>query len=111
MTPSLMHDRRQLWAIVLVAALASIPNGAAGRVLTFVESEADTPPLNPTALVSSPDGRHVYVTSHGARRFFFASSPDRSAGALSVFERDPDSGALRFVEAHFDEVSGSGILN
>lgn len=101
----------RLLAMVLGVTIVVASNPAGGRALRFVESEVDTPPLTPTALALSPDGRHVYVTSSGKRTFFNIIVQDQTVGALSVFEREPDTGDLRFVEAYFDDIGDDNGLS
>jgi 6-phosphogluconolactonase (cycloisomerase 2 family) len=78
-------------------ALTVFRRDAAGK-LTFVEAHQDEVggiiSLNAAyGVVVSPDGGHVYVASWGD-------------GAVSVFSRDPSTGALTFVEA---EGAASGL--
>ena len=56
--------------------------------------------VDATAVLLSPDGRHVYV-SQGLG--LWTSPPDRSTAALAVFSRDPITGRLAFVEALLED--------
>ena len=79
-------------------AVALFARNAQTGTLTFVEARIDgvggVRGLDGAAGVAvSPDGMFVYV----------AGAID---GALAVFERDGQTGALTFIEAHFDGVGG-----
>lgn len=81
---------------VLVAMVAAFVFTApvSSRVLQFVESLEYDPPLSyPYSLALSPDGRDVYVAAGGE-------------DALSVFQRDPDTGALTFIETQRNGKAG-----
>jgi 6-phosphogluconolactonase (cycloisomerase 2 family) len=77
---------RSLLVVLLIASVQSRQVGA---------NEALHGPYSATV---SPDGAHVYVVSS------FDS-------ALAVFSRDGATGALTFVEGHFDGVAGVDGLN
>jgi 6-phosphogluconolactonase (cycloisomerase 2 family) len=71
------------------------------RTFSFVEAQSDgvggVDGLGGASDVKvSPDGRHVYVAGN-------------TDNAVAVFSRDPDSGALTFVEAEFNGVGGVGV--
>ena len=79
------------------AVLAFVRDQASGA-LTFIEDYVDGESgvealRSPMDLAVSPDGHHVYVASSGDN-------------AVAVFERDPASGKLTFVEAHYDGRGG-----
>jgi 6-phosphogluconolactonase (cycloisomerase 2 family) len=71
--------------------------------LTFVEVQKVTDPgvhglQGARSVAISPDGSHVYVMGH-------------VDDAVAVFSRDWSSGALTFVEAHYDDTGGVDGLN
>jgi len=71
--------------------------------LTPIESESDgsggvSGLAGAVAVAVSPDGEHVYVLARTA-----GGNPD---GSLAVFDRDPLTGEVAFVEAHFDDQAG-----
>jgi 6-phosphogluconolactonase (cycloisomerase 2 family) len=76
-------------------------NGSTGE-LDFVEAVYDgaggiTGLDGPGALAFSPDGSHLYV----------AGAPSSTSDdSLVVFSRDPGTGALSFVEVHFEGAAG-----
>ena len=72
----------------LSAALEEAAEAASDETFSIVEGLG-----RPSVVVVSPDGRHVYVT--GAE-----------AESVVVFSREPGTGRLTFVEAHFNEVNG-----
>lgn len=79
-------------------AVVAFSRDAATGELKFGDAEYDggkgVVGLNaPSALTFDPDGVHLYVSS-------------QASNALALFERDPGSGELRFVDAWFDGVDG-----
>ncbi len=83
--------------------LAAFSRDPSTGALTFVEAQFDgiggVDGLDrPNAVAVSPDGMHVYVTG-------------LNDNAVAVFSRNPSTGALTFVEAQFDGMSGvDGLL-
>lgn len=85
-------------AALLDASLAVFARNSVTGQLTFVEVERDGVAgvdglAGANAVTVSPDGRHVYVAS-------------RSDDAVAVFSRDTGTGAVTFLEAHFDQLGG-----
>jgi 6-phosphogluconolactonase (cycloisomerase 2 family) len=84
-------------------ALSVFSRDGATGALTFVETKIDGQDgvdglAGAIGVTVSPDGAHVYA----------AGIIDN---ALSVFSRDGATGALTFVEAHFDDLAGvNGLL-
>ncbi len=82
-------------------ALSVFHHDAASGLLSFEQVEKDDPGVNgldrAVALALAPDGAQLYV----------ASLEDDS---VAVFDRDPVTGALSFVEAHFDGAGGADGL-
>ena len=77
-------------------SVAVFARGDDRGTLTFVEVHSldrfGFPALgSPTSVAVSPDGRNLYVGD---------------TEGLAVFERQPASGSLGFLEAHFDRVDG-----
>lgn len=56
----------------------------------------------PLALAVSPDDRHLYVVSNGSAL---------EVGAVAVFARDEDSGALDYVGRYIDGINGQDGLD
>jgi 6-phosphogluconolactonase (cycloisomerase 2 family) len=71
------------------------PDANLGWVTTLLDGFRGTqlPGGSGTDVILSPDGRFLYST-------------DQLSDSLSVFQRDPTSGLLTFVEIHTDEVDG-----
>jgi 6-phosphogluconolactonase (cycloisomerase 2 family) len=86
-------------------AVAVFQRSAQTGQLTFVQVVRDGDPggvdglAGASAVVVSPDGSNVYVTS-------LQRDPRPGDDALAVFTRDPFSGLLSFEEAHFDDQGG-----
>jgi 6-phosphogluconolactonase (cycloisomerase 2 family) len=79
-------------------AVAVFGRDAGTGALTYIESQFDGVGgveglRGATSVTMSPDGAHLYVA---------ADQDD----AVVLFSRDAGTGALTFVEAHFDDVSG-----
>lgn len=78
-------------------AVAVFTRNATSGALTFVEQQVEgvggvTGIDNVVAETVSPDGKHVYAVG--------------ISGGLAVFARNLGTGALTFVEAHFDGLAG-----
>src|SRR5262249_42859172 len=91
MAAAVSGDGKHVYACGFGGAVVVFARNAATGALTFVESEHEavngvTGIVFCGSLVVSPDGQHVYATG---------SIDD----ALAVFDRDPATGALAFVEA------------
>lgn len=91
--------------LLVVACCIGIVVGASFRAHGVPLIEVETEPVGrgplaeldePIPIVVSPDGRHVYVGNHFR------------PGALGVFERDVDTGQLRFVEVHLGDEGDTG---
>ncbi len=78
------------WARAILVAtglLASTGSLASTPSLTFSSVVRDAPIRIPQHIAIAPDGEHVYVSSQGA---------------LSKFDRSPETGALEFATAFFE---------
>lgn len=94
-------------------AVAVFARDLVDGTLTFVEAQRDgldTPddnmprPDNPIAVAVSPDGSNVYVTTQWSEGEYVAS--------VVAYSRDPDTGALTYVDKYRDGVDGvDGIAN
>ena len=88
------------WASNAVAAFA---RDAATGALTFIETQTDGLQdvdglEGPSAMVASPDGKHLYVTTF-------------EASVVVVFSRNAETGVLTFVEAErVDQAGADGLL-
>ena len=85
-------------AALLDASLAVFSRNAGSGMLSFVEVERDgfsgvDGLAGAHGVAVSPDGAHVYVAS-------------RSDHAVAVFQRDPATGAVTYLESHVDNMVG-----
>lgn len=87
-------------------AVAVFSRNATTGELTFVEAEFQPDHLyGATSVIVSPDGAHVYASA-----WTTANGPALES-TISVFSRDPVTGALTFVEAETEGLQGpSGEL-
>ena len=88
------------------SAVAAFSRNPGTGLLTFVEAEFEgvggVQGLEAAHMVTvSPDGAHVYVASPGD-----TGGMPPVPGRVSVFERDPSTGELTFVEAVTDDMDG-----
>jgi 6-phosphogluconolactonase (cycloisomerase 2 family) len=80
------------------AVAVFVRNATTGR-LTFIQIVTDSGPVangldGARSVGVSPDGKHVYVASS-------------DADTLTVYDRNPNTGNLTFVEIHQDDTSGA----
>ncbi len=104
---SISPDGRHLYSAAFgsSAVLTFDRDPTSGRLLvrqTLTQHDDGIPSLaQARAITVSRDGRQVYVAAAP-----FLDPPERIGGALTVFHRDPTTGALALAEEHVDGTSG-----